>query len=87
VPWAGVALASAPLTIGSGLALFASGGHLAGTAWTFAEGWITVSAIWLAVLGVATLVLYRRLWRLAEEVRALGEEPGPRRCARGCAHP
>ena len=77
VPWAGVALASAPLTIGSGLALFASGGHLAGTAWTFAEGWITVSAIWLAVLGVATLVLYRRLWRLAEDVRALGEEPAP----------
>lgn len=75
LPWVGVAMASAPLTVGSGLALFASGGHLAGAAWTFAEGWITVSAIWLAVLGVATLVLYRRLWRLGEQVRALGDEP------------
>lgn len=76
-PWAGVAMASAPLTVGAGLALFASGGHLAGTAWTFAEGWITVSAIWLAVLGVATVALYRRLWRLGEQLRELGEGPAP----------
>lgn len=75
--WAGVARASAPLTVGSGLALFASGGHLAGTSWTFAEGWITVAAVWLTVLGVGTLVLYRRLWHLADELRALGEEPAP----------
>ncbi len=76
-PWAVLALASAPLTVGSGLALFASGGHLAGSAWSFTEGWITISAAWLAVLGVATLVLYRRLWRLGEEIRRLGDEPAP----------
>lgn len=77
-PWAALALASAPLTVGAGLLLFASGGHLAGTAWSFAEGWITVSASWLAVLGIATLVLYRRLWALAEELRQTddGEVPG-----------
>lgn len=76
-PWAVLALASAPLTVGAGVALFASGGHLAAAAWSFAEGWITVSALWLAVLGVATLVLYRRLWRLGERVRELGDRSAP----------
>lgn len=76
-PWAALARGSAPLAVGAGVALFASGGHLAGTSWSFAEGWITVSAGWLAVLGIATLVLYRRLGALAEELRETddGEVP------------
>jgi hypothetical protein len=77
LPWVRLALASAPMTLGAGLLLFASGGHLAGTQWSFEEGWITVSAAVLAVLGVATLVLYRRLWRLLEEVRGAGRAEVP----------
>lgn len=77
-PWAVLATSSAPLTVGAGLVVFATGGHLAGTRWSFAEGWVTVSAVVLTVLGVAAVVLYRRLWRLGAEVRALGDAPAPR---------
>ena len=74
VPWTVLAMVSAPMTVASGVALFATGGHLAATAWSFSEGWITISTIALTVLGVATLVIYRRLWTLVGEVRGLGEE-------------
>lgn len=77
LPWARLALASAPMTVGAGLLLFASGGHLAGTRWTFEEGWITVSAAVLAILGIATLVLYRRLRRLVVEVSGLADAEVP----------
>ncbi len=73
LPWARLAMASSPLTVGAGFLLFASGGHLAGSQWSFSEGWITVSAGVLAVLGIATIVLYVRLGRLVEEIRVLGE--------------
>jgi hypothetical protein len=80
--WTGFSRPMIPLSGAAWLLLLMSGGHMAGVQWSFAEGWITVSAVALLVAAAAGPLLHgRRLKALGKA--AEGDGPvGPELRAR-----